>query len=132
MDMSTSHGSPAMMAEPKPGDRFEVALTGSPGRLALPAVLGPDGFAIEQIEDAEGRPVESTLDWAANLLVVPKLAQVVALPADSLWLEYRAPGCFRLLAEPALSTRANGELVTEKGVPILFDSHAWSVVKEAR
>ena len=51
-----------MMAEPKPGDRFEVALTGSPGRLSLPAVLGPDGFAIEQIEDAEGRPLESALD----------------------------------------------------------------------
>jgi SNF2 family DNA or RNA helicase len=120
-----------MMADVKPGDRFEIALTGSPGHLALPAVLGPDGFAIEQIEDAEGRRVESALDWAANLLIVPKLSQVIALPADSLWLEYRAPGCFRLIAEPALSTQANGELVTEKGVPILFDSHDWSVVQEA-
>ena len=119
------------MADVRLGDRFEIALTRLPGRLALPAVLGPDGFAIEQIEDAEGRPVESALDWTANLLVVPKLAQVVTLPADSLWLEYRAPGRFRLIAEPALLTRANGELVTEQGVPILFDSHDWSVVQEA-
>ena len=69
-----------MMADVKPGDRFEIALTGLPDRLALPAVLGPDGFAIEQIEDAEGRPVESALDWAANLLIVPKLAQVDLAP----------------------------------------------------
>jgi hypothetical protein len=120
-----------MMADVKPGDRFEIGLTGSPGRLALPAVLGPDGFAIEQIEDGEGRPIESALDWAANLLIVPKLAHLITLPADSLWLEYRAPGRYRLVAEPALSTRSNGELVTEKGVPILFDSHDWSVVQEA-
>ena len=56
VDMSTSHVIlAAMMADLKPGDRFEVALTGSPGRLSLPAVLGPDGFAIEQIEDDEGQ-----------------------------------------------------------------------------
>ncbi len=112
-----------MMADVKPGDRFEIALTGPPDCLALPAVLGPDGFAIEQIKDAEGRPVESALDWTANLRVVPKLAQVIALPADSLWLENEVPGRFRLIAELVLSTRADDELVTEKGVPILFDSH---------
>src|ERR1700677_4726591 len=113
MDMSTSHGSPAMMAEPKPGDRFEVALTGSPGRLSLPAVLGPDGFAIEQIEDAEGHPVESALDPVGHSLTVPKLSKIASLPGATLCREYHSPGRFRLIAEPRSSSSTNGELVTE-------------------
>ena len=114
-----------------PGDRFEVALTGSPDRLSLPAVLGPDGFAIEQIEDSEGRPVESALDVVGNSLILSKLAEIASPSAATLWLEYSAPGRFRLIAEPGSSSVTNGELMTEQGVPIVFDPGDWSVVQEA-
>ena len=117
-----------MMTEPKPGDRFEIALTGSPGRLSLPAVFGPDGFAIEHVEDADGRPMESTLDPVGNSLVVPK---ITSFATTTLWLEYQSPGRFRLIEEPASSPPTNGELVTEQGVPIIFDPADWSVVQEA-
>ncbi len=129
-DVQAARGASTLMADIATGDRFEVALAGSPGRLSLPGVLGPHGFAIEQIEDREGCPVESALDPATNLLIVPNLAQVISLPAASLWLEYQVPGRFRLIGEPALSAQTNGELITEQGVPIVFDSHDWSVVQE--
>ncbi len=64
--MSNSFASAVGGAGLEPGDRFEVAPIGSTGRLSLPRVLGPDGFAIDQIEDAVGRPLESSLDPAAN------------------------------------------------------------------
>ena len=67
-----------MAMDPKPGDRFEIAVIGTTDRLMLPAVLAPDGFAIEQIEDAEGRPVDSVLAPAENSLIVPKLASIVS------------------------------------------------------
>jgi SNF2 family DNA or RNA helicase len=120
-----------MAMDPKPGDRFEIAVIGTTDRLMLPAVLAPDGFAIEQIEDAEGRPVDSVLAPAENSLIVPKLASIVSSSDATLWLEYRAPGRFRLIAEPRSSLPANGELVTDQGVPIIFDRRDWSVVQEA-
>jgi SNF2 family DNA or RNA helicase len=120
-----------MAMDPKPGDRFEIAVIGTTDRLMLPAVLAPDGFAIEQIEDAEGRPVDSVLAPAENSLIVPKLASIVSSSDATLWLEYRAPGRFRLIAEPRSSLPANGELVTDQGVPIIFDLRDWSVVQEA-
>ena len=128
--MPASRGSLAMMAEPNPGDRFEIALTGSPGRLSLPAVLGPDGFAIEQIEDSEGRPLESALDPVGHSLIVPELTKIASPTAATLWLEYHSPGRFRLIGEPGSLPPTNGELVTEQGVPIVFDPSDWSVVQE--
>ena len=120
-----------MMADLKPGDRFEIVLVGSTDRLRLPAVLGPDGFAIEQIEDADGHPLDSVFAPAENSLIVPKLAEIASNSAGALWLEYRAPGQFRLIAEPGSPVPSNGELVTDQGVPILFDPHDLSVLQEA-
>jgi SNF2 family DNA or RNA helicase len=120
-----------MMADPKAGDRFEIVLIGSTDRLRLPAVLGPDGFALEQIEDAEGRPVDSVLAPAENSLIVPQLAEIASSSHATFWLEYRAPGRFRLISESGLSVPANGELVTDQGVPIIFDPRDWSVFQEA-
>ncbi len=72
-------GAPAMMADLKPGDRFEIVLVGSTDRLRLPAVLGPDGFAIEQIEDADGTPTGvRSIAPAENSLIVPKLAEIAS------------------------------------------------------
>jgi len=129
--MSSFLGAVSSAVELEPGDRFEVVPIGSTSRLSLPQVLGPDGFAIEQIEDVSGRPLESTLDLAGNSLLVPKLAEVVAGPADALWLEYRQPGRFRLIVDAGTRPLAGGEVVTEQGVSIVLEPHDWSVVHEA-
>jgi SNF2 family DNA or RNA helicase len=114
----------------EPGDRFEVTPIGSTDRLGLPRVLGPGGFAIEQLEDHLGHPLESMIDVAGESLIVPNLREVVARPVDALWLEYRAPGRFRLTVDWGTSQPADGEVVTEQGVPIVLDPHDWSVVRE--
>ena len=110
------------MKLPRPGRR----------RLSLPAVLGPDGFAIEQIEDAEGRP----RGFGARSRGVirsscPSWPRSPLLGRDTCGWSIVQPGRFRLIAEPGSSLPANGELVTEQGVPIVFDPRDWSVVQEA-
>jgi SNF2 family DNA or RNA helicase len=129
--MSSLLGPVSSGAELEPGDRFEVVPIGSTSRLSLPQVLGPDGFAIEQIEDGSGRTLESSVDLAGNSLVVPKLAEVSAGPAAALWLEYRQPGRFRLIVDQGTPPPASGEVVTEQGVSIAFERHDWSVVHQA-
>jgi len=113
----------------EPGDRFEVTQTGMPERLSVPLVLGPDGFAIEQIEDSVGHPLESAFDTASGSLVIRELSEIVSAPA-ALWLEYREPGRFRLIVDPKIPQPANGEVVTEQGVPIALDLHDWSVIQQ--
>ncbi|MFI5454478.1 MAG: DEAD/DEAH box helicase [Isosphaerales bacterium] len=113
----------------EPGDRFEVTLTGAPERLSVPLVLGPDGFAIEQIENAMGHPLKSAFDAASSSFVIPELSEIVCASA-ALWLEYREPGRFRLIVDPKIPQPANGEVVTEQGVPIVLDLNDWSVVQQ--
>ncbi len=116
----------------EPGDRFEVEPIGATGRLSLPRVLGPDGFPIEQIEDPAGHPLDLRIDPATSSLIVPKLGEAVSrTDAAALWLEYRAPGRFRLIVEPGAPHPANGQIVTEQGVPIEFDPGDWPVVQTA-
>ena len=115
----------------EPGDRFEVTPIGGTGRLSVPRVLGPDGFPIEQIEDPAGRPLDLALDASAGSIVVPKLGEGVSRSNGPLWLEYRAPGRFRLIVEPGAPHPANGSVVTEQGVPIEFDAGDWPVVQAA-
>src|SRR5271155_5729472 len=110
MNMSSYLGPVSSAVELEPGDRFEVVPIGSTSRLSLPQVLGPDGFAIEQIEDVSGRPLQSALDPAGNSLIVPKLAEVVAGPAAALWLEYRQPGRFRLIVDAGTRPLIGGEV----------------------
>jgi SNF2 family DNA or RNA helicase len=118
----------------EPGDRFEVTpIDGAgAGRLSLPRVLGPDGFPIEQIEDPAGRPLDLALDAWAGSVVVPKLSEALGRSAAGpLWLEYRAPGRFRLIVEPGVPHPANGSVVTDQGVSIEFDPGDWPVVQAA-
>ena len=131
MNMSSFLGSVSSAADLEPGDRFEVVPIGSTNRLSLPQVLGPNGFAIEQIEDVSGRPLKSAFDPSGNSLIVPKLAEIVAGPAAALWLEYLQPGRFRLIVDAGTRPPVNGEVVTEQGVSIVLESHDWSVIHEA-
>ena len=116
----------------EPGDRFEVTPIGGTGRLSLPRVLGPDGFPIEQIEDPAGRPLDLALDRRGELARRAEAGRGrLPIAGRPLWLEYRAPGRFRLIVEPGTPHPANGEIVTEQGVPIEFDPGDWPVVQDA-
>ena len=114
----------------EPGDRFEVTPIGSTDRLDLPKVLGPGGYAIEHLEDQLGHSLKSMIDSAGQSLIVPNLHEVITRPVDALWLEYRAPGRFRLVVDWGTSAPTNGEVVTEQGVPIVLDPDDWSVIHE--
>ncbi len=111
------------------GDRFEVAPSRLPDRLELPQSLGPEGFAIELIEDDAGRVLNSAIDPAASAVIIRELAQLVSGQDAVLWLEYRAPGRFRLVAGSGTSYPAGAEMASEQGVPILFEPRDWAVVR---
>ncbi len=113
------------------GDRFEIVATGLDGRLSLPAVLDMDAAAIEHLEDPAGRNLDVALDHDRGALIIPKLPENLTASAVSFWLEYRAPGRFRLIVEPRTPQPANGAVITEQGVPINFDERDWSVIHEA-
>src|SRR5882724_5084016 len=106
----------------EPGDRFEIpglADDRSPGCLPLPDLIRLGGVPIEVLEDEHGRPLQAELDLAADCL---RLADGGRAPGDggtARWLEYQAPGRFRLVAE-ATPPPADGELATEQGVPIVL------------
>jgi superfamily II DNA or RNA helicase len=111
------------------GDRFEVTPPGSPDRLELPRSLGPEGFPIEVIEDDTGRVLESAVDSLTGIVSLPELSRLGFGQDTVLWLEYRAPGRFRLIGGPGTPRPAGAEVTTEQGVPIFFESRDWSVVR---
>ena len=74
-----------------------------PGRAigwTLPVVLGPGGFAIEQLEAPNGMILGVTPAADGRGLIVPELGRWLTQPDATTWLEYQAPGRFRLLIEP--------------------------------
>ena len=112
----------------EPGDRFEVLAAGAVDGLRLPATLGPGGFAIERLEDASGRPLEMAIDPTGRRLSVEPPGRWLSDPFAAIWLEYQAPGRFRLVVEPGPSGLADGVLTTEQGVRIEPDSADREVV----
>ena len=106
----------------EPGDRFEVLAAGAVDGLRLPAALGPGGFAIERLEDDAGRPLEMAIDPTGRRLSVEPPGRWLADPFAAIWLEYQAPGRFRLVVEPGPSGPADGVLTTEQGVRIEPDA----------
>ncbi len=102
----------------EPGDRFEVTSDG--GRLLLPDALSGLGASLTTLEDEHGRTLAGTLDVGGRSLIVPDAVRSVLDQAAALWLEYRSPGRFRLLAEP-MAPAESKELTTEHAIPILLD-----------
>lgn len=113
----------------EPGDRFEVLANGSGDGLWLPAALGAAGFAVEQVEDAEGRPLAWSLDPSGRRAAVPRLGGLVPGPGALTWLEYQAPGRFRLVVEPGPEPSDGGELTTEQGIRLTLDPNDGEVVR---
>jgi SNF2 family DNA or RNA helicase len=105
----------------EPGDRFE--LTEAPGddQLLLPDFLRGNAIAVNRLEDAFGRPLTVHGGPAFLGLDHAALSGLGAGSRDTLWLEYREPGRFRLLVEPAPTAPAAAEVRTEQGVRIELD-----------
>ena len=113
----------------EPGDRFEVYPAGSGDRLTLPGALGPGGFAIEELEDPGGKILGLTPAAQGHGLIVPELGRLLPGPDATTWLEYQAPGRFRLLIEPG-SAAIDGEgLTTEQGIRLALDPNDAGVIR---
>jgi SNF2 family DNA or RNA helicase len=110
----------------EPGDRFEVAVAGL-DRLTLPETLTAAPF--QALEDESGRPLTASVDPAAPYLYVADLEKLLPPRRGAVWLEYRAPGCFRLLVEPPPAATEDGELTTEQGIRLALDPGDWDVIR---
>jgi superfamily II DNA or RNA helicase len=110
----------------EPGDRFEVAVAGL-DRLTLPETL--TGAPFQALEDESGRPLTASVDPAAPYLYVTDLDKLLPPRRGAVWLEYRAPGRFRLLVEPPPAATEDGELTTEQGIRLALDPGDWDVIR---
>ena len=111
------------------GDRFEVAPSRLPDRLELPQSLGPEGFAIELIEDDAGRVLNSAIDPAASRGDHTRTGPACFRTRCRFVARVSAPGRFRLVAGSGTSYPAGAEMASEQGVPILFEPRDWAVVR---
>jgi SNF2 family DNA or RNA helicase len=104
----------------EPGDRFQLLTAASAGRLLLPDAVVAGAIPVQQIEDNSGRP----LPWRPGdrFLTLPPPTQPGADARDTAWLEYQAPGRFRLAVQKATVAPPATELRTEQGVPVLLDA----------
>jgi SNF2 family DNA or RNA helicase len=109
----------------EPGDRFEAVLLDG-ARLLVPGALTAD-VPIETIEDESGRPLTFTPAPAGQGLAIPALEKAPPSVA-AFWLEYQAPGKFRLLMEEGLS--AAGQVMTEQGLPVSLDPEDRLVISD--
>src|SRR5207248_2430062 len=110
----------------EPGDRFSASVTDT-GRLPIPEALVAADVAVTTVEDEQGRPLPVETDELEQALRLPESLRPQLQSAAALWLEYRAPGRFRLLVEP-LPSADGKELTTEQGVPIALERDDWSLV----
>ena len=115
----------AFESTPEPGDRFEAA-AGS-GRLVIPESLAGLGLSVDVLEDEQGRPLAVTPEAAGRTLGLPESVRPLLDQSAALWLEYRAPGRFRLLAEPM--PPADSTLTTEHGLPVTLNPDDWDLVR---
>ncbi len=101
----------------EPGDRFELPAAARAGRLPLPDFFRAAG-APPRFLDPTGQPLEVQPGPAGPALVVPDTRRWNADPAGVFWLEYQAPGIFRLTVEPDGPSPGLADLRTEQGVVI--------------
>jgi SNF2 family DNA or RNA helicase len=113
------------------GDRLELPVTAearSSGRLVVPDLLTANGIAVASVEDERGQTLRAAFDPVASRLELPDWARALPENCPAVWLEYRAPGRFRVLAEPA-PPAVPAELKTEQGLPILLEPESWELVR---
>ncbi len=123
MSVPTRQTSAYPEAELAPGDRFELNPGTEAGVFWLPSFFADWGQAREPIlEDAAGATLPAC--WEQNGPFV-KLAQTPALwekAHQTIWLEYRGPERWRLLAEANPSKPPPAEVVTGHGTPVAMET----------
>jgi SNF2 family DNA or RNA helicase len=115
----------------EPGDRLEVPLTPevrAAGRLVLPELITANGLPVEVVEDEHGRPLAAAPARADGHLLLPEWGRSLPPRCAALWLEYRSPGRFGLLAEEG-PAESEAEVRTEGGAPITLDPEDWELVR---
>ncbi len=113
----------------EPGDRFEVFHDHGAEVLTLPTALGASGFALERVEDPQGRPLEMVSTAGGRGLLVPRLGHWLQGPDAIAWLEYQAPGRFRLVVEPGTASERGGETTSEQGIRIALDGRDAALIQ---
>jgi superfamily II DNA or RNA helicase len=109
--------------QPDPGDRFELPWSGidrSSNELPLPEALLALDLPLDVLEDAQGRPLEARVDPVKNSLVLARPPASLGREATAAWLEYQAPGRFRLVVETKPPIPGDGTLTTDQGVEFQF------------
>jgi SNF2 family DNA or RNA helicase len=118
----------------EPGDRFELPLlpdVRTSGRWSLPETLRDTGVAFQVVEDPQGRPLAAVIGSDASHLLLPDSATLLPAQCDAAWLEYRAPGRFRLFFDEGRAGDADGELTTDQGVRFQLDARDWDLLRTA-
>jgi hypothetical protein len=105
----------ALDGDLEPGDRFEVPLVvsaGGAGQLLLPQALRNGPFSVHVVEDEHGRPL-TPLPSDGGALAAGPVSLLAQDPMATFWLEYQAPGRFRLVVGFVSSS-----LYAAKGCPV--------------
>ncbi len=105
----------------EPGDRVELAIAGEADRLIVPPLVWAASPSIDVVDDPSGAPLNITANAATGCLTVQGLSKLVSDRWPSVWLEYQAPGRFRLAIEEVPPPPEDEQLTTEQGVPICPD-----------
>src|SRR5438552_8396135 len=103
MKVSASSSPPRLFDDqPDPGDRFELQWSGldrTRKEWPLPEALRALALSLDVLEDAQGSPLEARVDAVKNCLVLARPPASLGPEATAAWLEYQAPGRFRLVVE---------------------------------
>jgi SNF2 family DNA or RNA helicase len=125
---------PLLLAEPglEPGDRFELIVPSdvrTSGRLLLPETLRASGASLDRFTDAQGQPLEVSASSTDGTLLIANGARLFPENTNAAWLEYEAPGRFRLIVEggPAPDTAVSPP--DDHGIRFQVDPHDWDLVR---
>ncbi len=127
--MSSSHQPPLTALEP--GDRFEVAPSPDGRTLTLPEGFLELDQPVDQLTGPDDQP--RTFRLADSLSALERVEPPVPPPAGtaSLWLEYRGPGRFRLVAQQDAPPDPAPDVPAERGVQLTLDPEDQAFLRSA-
>jgi SNF2 family DNA or RNA helicase len=118
----------------EPGDRFEITITPATratGRVSVPETLLAVDAAFGMVGDEKGTPLRARFDDDGKHLDLGDWARSLPDQCVAAWLEYRAPGRFGIVAEPAPVLQP--PLVpTEQNIPVSLAPESWELVHADR
>ncbi len=127
--MSSQHLTPSITLEP--GDRFEVSPSPDGSTVSLPDSFLALGLTIDELVGPGDRPrAFRQADSPAALEMAEPLSPPPA-GTDSLWLEYREPGRFRLIPSQEKAPDPVPEVSTRPGVRLTLDPEDQAFLRSA-